>query len=110
MGDTRTSTILLHLPAYRDPELIPTIEDALANQKVKCIYESRDSTLWLGTRGDGIRCFKNGIWYNLSTYEGLPHPDINAICEADDDTMWLGSDCQKKKPGNKICADSNSGQ
>ena len=24
-------TIFLHLPAYRDPELIPTIEDALAN-------------------------------------------------------------------------------
>ena len=26
-------TILLHLPAYREPELIPTIEDALANAK-----------------------------------------------------------------------------
>ncbi len=24
-------TILLHLPAYRDPELIPTIKDALNN-------------------------------------------------------------------------------
>jgi len=24
-------TIFLHLPAYRDPELLPTIEDALAN-------------------------------------------------------------------------------
>ena len=26
-------TILLHLPAYREPELIPTIKDALANAK-----------------------------------------------------------------------------
>jgi glycosyltransferase involved in cell wall biosynthesis len=26
-------TILVHLPAYRDPELIPTIKDALANAK-----------------------------------------------------------------------------
>lgn len=24
-------TILIHLPAYRDPELIPTITDALTN-------------------------------------------------------------------------------
>ena len=31
MGDRSSSTIFLHLPAYRDPELIPTIEDALAN-------------------------------------------------------------------------------
>ena len=26
-------TILIHLPAYRDPELVPTIKDALANAK-----------------------------------------------------------------------------
>ena len=26
-------TILIHLPSYRDPELIPTIKDALANAK-----------------------------------------------------------------------------
>ncbi|MFM7851939.1 MAG: GlcNAc-transferase family protein, partial [Flammeovirgaceae bacterium] len=29
----KKETILLHLPAYRDPELIPTIRDALANAK-----------------------------------------------------------------------------
>lgn len=29
----KKETILVHLPAYRDPELIPTIEDALANAK-----------------------------------------------------------------------------
>ena len=29
----KRETILLHLPAYRDPELIPTIEDALKHAK-----------------------------------------------------------------------------
>ena len=29
----KKETILLHLPAYREPELIPTIKDALANAK-----------------------------------------------------------------------------
>ena len=29
----RKSTILIHLPAYREPELIPTIEDALKQAK-----------------------------------------------------------------------------
>ena len=28
---SKKSTIFLHLPAYREPELIPTIKDALAN-------------------------------------------------------------------------------
>jgi glycosyltransferase involved in cell wall biosynthesis len=30
---SKKPTILLHLPAYRDPELIPTIEDALEKAK-----------------------------------------------------------------------------
>ena len=29
----KKETILVHLPSYRDPELLPTIEDALANAK-----------------------------------------------------------------------------
>ena len=29
----KKETILVHLPAYRDPELVPTIKDALANAK-----------------------------------------------------------------------------
>ena len=29
----KLETILLHLPAYRDPELIPTIKDALDKAK-----------------------------------------------------------------------------
>ena len=29
----KLQTIFLHLPAYRDPELIPTIENALKNAK-----------------------------------------------------------------------------
>jgi glycosyltransferase involved in cell wall biosynthesis len=33
MNKKKVETILLHLPAYRDPELIPTIEDALAKAK-----------------------------------------------------------------------------
>jgi hypothetical protein len=30
---SKTKTILIHLPAYRDPELVPTIKDALAKAK-----------------------------------------------------------------------------
>ena len=30
---SKKETILLHLPAYRDPELIPTIKSALENAK-----------------------------------------------------------------------------
>lgn len=31
VADTFNETILVHIPAYREPELIPTIKDALAN-------------------------------------------------------------------------------
>ena len=30
---SKKETIMLHLPGYRDPELVPTIKDALANAK-----------------------------------------------------------------------------
>jgi len=33
MSEVRKERILVHLPAYREPELIPTIKDALANAK-----------------------------------------------------------------------------
>ncbi len=29
----KKETIFIHLPAYRDPELVPTIKDALKNAK-----------------------------------------------------------------------------
>jgi hypothetical protein len=31
--DKQLETILVHLPSYRDPELVPTIKDALAGGK-----------------------------------------------------------------------------
>ena len=31
--NSKLQTILVHLPAYRDPELVPTIKNALENAK-----------------------------------------------------------------------------
>ena len=37
---SKKSTIFLHLPAYREPELIPTIKDALEQAKYPKDYIS----------------------------------------------------------------------
>ena len=66
----KKETIFLHLPAYRDPELIPTIKDALANAKYpKRIHFGICRQYHPDDKFDDLTEFKNDKRFNI--YECL---------------------------------------
>jgi signal transduction histidine kinase/ligand-binding sensor domain-containing protein/ActR/RegA family two-component response regulator len=63
----------------------------LANDTIKALYEDADGTLWIGTRGTGLKLLKHGIvtTYNRST--GLSDVVRSFFPDASG-ALWIGSD------------------
>jgi len=72
-----------------------TIDDGLPQSHVKCLKQTRDGYLWVGTlsglaRFDGVR-FKK---FDKSTTPELVSDTISALAEDNDGTLWIGTgDC-----------------
>src|SRR5207302_1788306 len=54
--------------------------DGLVNNKVRCLLETREGSLWIGTEG-GLSRFKNSNFTNFTTKNGLAHNGVRALCE-----------------------------
>lgn len=70
------------------------------NEKVNCIYEAADHTLWLGTYGNGLYKWAEGgleaehpayRFINYSTESGLSDNVIYGICEDERGALWLST-------------------
>lgn len=65
-------------------------------EKITCLYETRDGTLWLGSNGYGI--YKratdekgNERFINYTTAHGLPNNSIRSILEDDKGCLWIAT-------------------
>jgi ligand-binding sensor domain-containing protein len=65
-------------------------------EKICCIFEASDGTIWLGSNGYGVYRLEDSKEYpykfsNYTTKNGLCDNTIFGIFEASDGTIWLGS-------------------
>lgn len=58
---------------------------------VKGMAFQGDSTLWVGTRGNGLFCKGSGKWPRYGTAEGLPSEVVRVVYSSSDDTVWVGT-------------------
>lgn len=70
------------------------------NEKVNCVYESADHTIWLGTYGNGLYKLEEESgdpdrpayrFVNYGTESGLSDPVIYGICEDGQGALWLST-------------------
>ena len=71
--------------------ILNTENSSLINNFVFRLYESSDSTLWIGTKS-GLSAFRNGRFTNYTTKEGLSSNNISHILESADHRLWVGTD------------------
>lgn len=54
-------------------------------------FEDSMGTLWVGTDGAGLKCFKNGKVTTYTSNNGLTGNYVRSICEGRDGTIWVGT-------------------
>lgn len=66
-------------------------DDGLANNSVSAIAETKDGSLWFGTRS-GLSRWHNEKMTSFTKNEGLPHDRINSLIVDSADNLWVGTE------------------
>ena len=91
-GQVRTNTI----PHWVDEKLgreyfVHT--NALPGQSTPLgILEDNAGDLWVGSKGSGLHCFRDGRFTTLTTSNGLTSDFVGPLLADPDGTLWIGSD------------------
>ncbi len=65
---------------------------ALKKDMILALYEDQNEVLWIGTDGGGLCSYKNGIWQNYSTQDGLSDDYVRVITSDWQGNLWVGTD------------------
>ncbi|MGD0096269.1 MAG: two-component regulator propeller domain-containing protein, partial [Terracidiphilus sp.] len=83
------SNQLVHL---RDGNAASYKFPGLDQVRVRNVFRSRDSSLWIGTDGSGVYHLTPQETKRLTTREGLVNNFVRVFLEARDGSLWIGTD------------------
>jgi ligand-binding sensor domain-containing protein len=66
-------------------------KDGVTNTCVWSLAEDRHHTIWIGTYGGGLFSYRNGLFKQYTTEQGLVSHIVAQIMVARDDTLWLAT-------------------
>lgn len=72
--------------------LQPQHRVALTNDSTFCILVARDGSLWLGTEGEGLLHFQNGVLRAYTAADGLTDGFVRSVVEDSHGRIWVGTD------------------
>jgi diguanylate cyclase (GGDEF)-like protein/PAS domain S-box-containing protein len=75
----------------KDGRLTRHETDGFPNAQILAIRVTRDGSVWIGTRGNGLLRYRAGQFRTYGTADGLPSANINAIYEDSHGTLWIGT-------------------
>jgi signal transduction histidine kinase len=68
-----------------------TVKDGLASDRVRCIYEDSEGTLWVGTYDGGLSRLRDGRLTTYTTREGMFSNGVFQILEDRRGNFWMSS-------------------
>src|SRR5262249_2126360 len=68
-----------------------TAQDGLPHEYIDALYEDREGSLWIGTRGGGLARLRDGKFSNFTTREGLAHNFAKCVVEDQKGDIWMGT-------------------
>ncbi len=80
------------LQGPRDGIIDSVAHEYLTSLSTKCCHEEQDGTLWLGTAGNGLYRFKNGVFKAYTSRDGLFDNYVWSILEDGAGYLWMSSD------------------
>src|ERR1043165_3081106 len=76
-------------PRLYDRDLHP--QTAPSAGKVLSLLADREGTLWLGSDGEGLFCWRNGQMTNFRKANGLADDHVTALFEDLEGNLWVGT-------------------
>ena len=76
---------------YKDGRLVRHDTDGFPTVQIPAIRVTRDGSVWIGTRGNGLLRYRSGEFRTYTTADGLPSANISAIYEDSHGTLWIGT-------------------
>ncbi len=67
------------------------LEDGLAGEKVRSIFQDESGALWFGSEYDGVALHAGDAWLILGEADGISHPEIKTILQDTSGSLWLGT-------------------
>ncbi len=68
------------------------LREGLNSGPVQTLFGDNAGTLWIGTAGGGLTCWKDGKFTTYTTRDGLPADSITALAEDNDGRLWVGTE------------------
>jgi diguanylate cyclase (GGDEF)-like protein len=109
---TNGGGLALYRPELERIDTWPALAATPAHRWVLSVLETRDGTVWAGTRGGGV---VRAAWPGgspegepavrvLGTAQGLPGETVRALVEGRDGGLWLGTDggLARLRPGGTV--------
>lgn len=76
---------------YKDGRLVRHENDGFPTSQILSIRVTRDGSVWIGARGNGLLRYRSGEFRNYGAAEGLPSKYVQAIYEDKNSTLWIGT-------------------
>ncbi|HLQ46389.1 MAG TPA: two-component regulator propeller domain-containing protein, partial [Planctomycetaceae bacterium] len=76
---------------FKDGRLVRHDTDGFPTAQILSIRVTRDGSIWIGTRGNGLLRYRAGQFRTYTAADGLPSANINAIYEDSHGTLWIGT-------------------
>src|SRR6185312_4965637 len=65
---------------------------AFQENNVFCLLVTSDKSLWIGMEGGGLLRYKDGLFRQYSSGEGLTNGFVRTLHEDRNGTLWVGTD------------------
>src|SRR5581483_6965133 len=68
-----------------------TTRDGLSSNAVRALFEDRDGSLWIGTRGGGLNRLRDGKFTAWTEKDGLVNNSVQALYPDRDGAIWIAT-------------------
>lgn len=75
----------------KDGRLVRHDTDGFPTVQIPSICVTRDGSVWIGTRGNGLLRYRSGAFRAYTSADGLPSQNINALYQDSHGTLWIGT-------------------
>jgi ligand-binding sensor domain-containing protein len=70
---------------------VVTVQDGLAGDKVRSLFQVRNGSIWFGSEYDGLAILKDGRFQVFSAKDGLSHPEVKCFAQDMEGNLWIGT-------------------
>src|SRR5256712_3964085 len=76
---------------FKDGRIVRHDTDGFPTVQILSIDVTRDGSVWIGTRGNGLLRYRSGQFRTYTAADGLPSANVSAIYEDSHGTLWIGT-------------------